>query len=199
MKTIMLHHINIGVNRDMANFRGNFNLEEPDNFGALNFNLADADITLTGKDVFNSKELICEKNNFKNKSFESITRQYLEDFKSQAPDNFDLHYHIVIPNLEMYTRGIEMIPPSYGKGKGLLQLRLFPFCFQNDWSKFRNLFRKLILSINGKEFENEYEFIIFENYEPYSDVNIIPKFNYDDEYVGADYAELTNKNSTHNG
>lgn len=125
-------------------------------------------LILTGKDIFNSRKLICEKIFDKKQNyFESLAKQYLEDFKAQAPQNYKKNYHIIFPELEGFPRNIEIVK---SKDLKLLIIKAFPFCYNNDWDKFYRLFKKTITSINGEEILENFEIFITETVEPFFEI-----------------------------
>jgi hypothetical protein len=193
MKPLLVHFVNVYSNLDLEN------IQDAEGAQDDNYHLNDLNVILTGKDVFNSKNLICEKITNNTKSFENLAKEYLEDFKAQAPNNYDLHYHLVLPNFESYTRHLDIIPPSYNEKQKLIQIRIFPFCFKNNWGKFKELYRRTIFSINDKSIIENYEFVLFKMEDYYADVFSINQYDYEKDYYDESKEECAINENQKNG
>jgi len=126
----------------------------------------------------NKRILLCEKKGSNVESFDATAKAHLDNFKSQAPENFERYYHIVLPNYDNHRRGFETTPTTQGENKNLLQILVYNFS-GNNWDTFFKKYRNFLHSINGEEFKENYEFIVTETIDWHgSYVNIVPEYDY---------------------
>lgn len=180
MKRIMIHYINVElqrVNQGVNQYND-----------GIDFDIIPTKLHFSG-DLTNKRILLCEKKDSNIESFDFISQVYLDNFKSQAPENFERYYHFILPNYDSHRRGFEAAPTTIiqGKNKKLLQILLYNFS-RDNWDAFFKKYRNFLNSINGEELEKDYEFIVTETIDHYDNyVNIIPEYDYTEKTKASNY------------